>query len=322
MAYDIIADTHGHASKLKALLIELGYRPNKWGTFVHPDPQRKALFVGDFTDRGPEQLETINTVRRMMDAGGALAVMGNHELNAISYHTPDWNRPGQYLRPRHGEKGAHNRLQHLAFLNEVEHLPHLHAEIIGWFKTLPLWLDLPEVRVVHACWDPKTQEALAPILKSDHSIKPECFTAVCTHGTPEFERVEMITKGPEIQLPAEFEFRDSEGIARSTSRIRWWDETATTYRDLAIMPDGDERHLPLITVPRDQHPAYDHAKPLFFGHYWFTGNPEPLNRSVACVDYSVAKKDGPMVAYRWDGEPELIRDNFLSVGGQALILRP
>jgi hypothetical protein len=45
-----------------------------------------------------------------------------------------------------------NRKQHAAFLGEVDDKPALHAEIIDWFLTLPLWLDLPELRVVHACW--------------------------------------------------------------------------------------------------------------------------------------------------------------------------
>jgi hypothetical protein len=34
-------------------------------------------------------VQTVNTVRRMVEAGTALAVMGNHELNAIAWHTSD-----------------------------------------------------------------------------------------------------------------------------------------------------------------------------------------------------------------------------------------
>ena len=45
--------------------------------------------------------------------------------------------------------------------------------------------------------------------------------------------------------------------------------------------------------------------PVIFGHYWFTGNPAVISPSFACVDYSAAK-DGPLVAYRWDGEKETI----------------
>ena len=33
----------------------------------------------------------------MVESGNALAVMGNHELNAIAFHTPDGG--GSHLRP-------------------------------------------------------------------------------------------------------------------------------------------------------------------------------------------------------------------------------
>jgi hypothetical protein len=46
--------------------------------------------------------------------------------------------------------------------------------------------------------------------------------------------------------------------------------------------------------------------PVFVGHYWLPpGRPEPLASNVACVDYSVAKDGGKLVAYRWDGEDVL-----------------
>ena len=101
MNYDIIGDIHGHASALRTLLAKLGYQENQ-NTYRHPD--RTAIFVGDFIDRGPQQVETVNLVRRMVDAGSALAVMGNHEFNAIAWHTPDPNNPGDYLRPHHSAK--------------------------------------------------------------------------------------------------------------------------------------------------------------------------------------------------------------------------
>ena len=78
-----------------------------------------------------EQVRSVNIARRMVDAGAALAVMGNRELNAIACHTPDPNDPGEYLRPRNSPKwGGKNRQQHAAFLAEVEHDPALHAELI------------------------------------------------------------------------------------------------------------------------------------------------------------------------------------------------
>ena len=57
-------------------------------------------------------------------------------------------------------------------------------------------------------------------------------------------------------------------------------------------------------------PFYNtNAKPCFLGHYWLKGGPEPLACNVACLDSSVAK-EGKLVAYRWQGESMLIKENF------------
>ena len=79
--YDIIGDIHGHASTLIQLLKDLGYEKDEAGVFSHKE--RKVIFLGDFIDRGKEESLVINIVRPMLDNGHALAVMGNHEFNAI-----------------------------------------------------------------------------------------------------------------------------------------------------------------------------------------------------------------------------------------------
>ncbi len=43
----------------------------------------------------------------------------------------------------------------------------------------------------------------------------------------------------------------------------------------------------------------------------------PASGLVACVDYSVAR-GSPLIAYRYDGEPELSAEKFVTVSG----LRP
>lgn len=53
--YDIIGDIHDYATKLKELLISMKYT-HQDGVWQHPC--RQVIFVGDFIDRGPEQVET------------------------------------------------------------------------------------------------------------------------------------------------------------------------------------------------------------------------------------------------------------------------
>jgi hypothetical protein len=72
------------------------------------------------------------------------------------------------------------------------------------------------------------------------------------------------------------------------------------------------RKLPAEPVDAAVSPGYPHsAPPVFIGHYWLNGTPQPAARNVACVDYSVAKKGGKLVAYRWDGETVLSADKFI-----------
>ena len=100
--FDIIGDIHGCADKLTGLLTQLGFRQSG-GVFRHPE--RQALFVGDLIDRGPQQIESLEIVRSMVDGGAARVTMGNHEFNAIAYATPDPRTHGEFLRPRSGPRG-------------------------------------------------------------------------------------------------------------------------------------------------------------------------------------------------------------------------
>ena len=53
--------------------------------------------------------------------------------------------------------------------------------------------------------------------------------------------------------------------------------------------------------------------PVFVGHYWFSGKPGVESSKLACLDWSAAK-DGPLVAYQWDGEAELSSDKLVAAG--------
>ncbi len=320
MTYDVIGDIHGHADALAALLSDLGYR-ERGGAWRHPS--RQALFVGDFIDRGPRQLQTVGIVRAMVDAGSAQAVMGNHELNAIAWFLPDPDQPGEHLRPHHSPKyGPKNYSQHKAFLDAVGGTP-LHAEIIDWFLTLPLWLELPELRLVHACWHQRFMDYLAPHLSADRRLGEDLMVPATREPEDErekdtaepcvFKAVEALLKGIEIPLPAPHTFRDKDGHERSRVRVRWWDEHAVTYRQAAMLSDEARARLPDQAIPEHAQVGHNGEKPTFFGHYWLSGTPRVLSDRSACLDYSIAK-GGKLVAYRWDGEPELDSSKLRWVG--------
>ena len=304
VGYDIVGDIHGHAEKLAALLRKLGYR-HHLGAWRHPD--RSAIFVGDFIDRGPGQLETMRIVREMLDTGAGQAVMGNHEFNAIAWYTPDPEFDGEHLRRRIPK----NRQQHQAFLAETENDLALHTELVGWFLSLPLWLDLQDLRVVHACWHAGYMAEIEPYLKPGRRLDPALVVAASRPGSMEFRTIEALTKGLELALAAGHEFYDKDGHRRDNVRVRWWDRAANTYRNAAIIDPTAREALPDTPIPESALLGYDSDTPVFFGHYWWTGTPKPLSPQVACMDYS-AGKGGPLVAYRWEGESVLDARGFVS----------
>lgn len=302
--YDLIGDIHGHADELVQLLEALGYRKAQ-GAYGHPE--RKVIFLGDFIDRGPKIRQVLEIVRPMIEEGKALAVMGNHELNALAYHTEDPDSPGQYLRP-HIDKNVKQHHKTVEQLKTQEIRFYL-----DWFRTLPMWLDLDGLRVVHACWDEGAMEQIAEARNG--GITTEFLRSACKKGNPLFALVEIVLKGKEGKLPDGASFEDKDGHVRTEIRTRWYlPPHGHSYRTYALQSDEIACDLRLDEAVIEAAAPYPlDAKPVFVGHYWLSAQrPELLADNVACLDYSVAK-GGFLCAYRWNGEQKLSNENFVWV---------
>jgi hypothetical protein len=306
--YDVIGDVHGHADALTGLLHSMGYR-ERGGAWRHPG--RQAVFVGDLIDRGPQQLETIAIVRRMVDRGTAHVVLGNHEFNAIAYATPT---DGGHLRSR----SRKHRKQHAAFIAAVGEDSSLHRELVDWFMTIPLWLELDGLRVVHACWSEPDLEYLRTRSSDTNTLDPDLVADASTDDHPAFDAIETVLKGPEVRIPDGITFHDKGSHTRTNVRLTWWNESATDWRDL--LPPGtrilDADGTPIEALPDRPIPDqllrhYTGDVPVIFGHYWFEGPLVLTNPLALCVDYS-AGAGGPLAAYRFDGEATLRADKLVS----------
>ena len=97
--FDIIGDIHGCFDELVELLKALGYaistQPDG-NTVVEPPHGRKAVFVGDFVDRGPKVAEVLRLVMQMQKADAALCVPGNHDVKLVRALR------GRNVNPTHG----------------------------------------------------------------------------------------------------------------------------------------------------------------------------------------------------------------------------
>ena len=309
IGYDIIGDVHGYADKLEGLLLKMDYELID-GTWQHPE--RKVIFVGDLIDRGPRQIDSVMIAKRMVEGGHAHIVMGNHEFNAIAYATPHPKKRHDFLRTHRGKTGGKNRKQHKKFLRAVGKNSDRHKELIAWFKTIPLWLDLGGLRIIHACWDLEAIDRLEQKLGPNNTVTDKLMVTMSTKGHQDYHDLEILIKGPEIKMPLGLAYEDKDGVERRKARYAWWKSDPKTFeeavvisRDFKFKKNRSRSELSSCLPDKDDRRPYTDTVPLFFGHYWCSDNGLTINEDHAmCVDYS-AGKGGPLKAYRWNGESKL-----------------
>jgi hypothetical protein len=264
--------------------------------------------VGDFINRGPEIRKTIRTIKAMVENGNAYAVLGNHELNAIIYHLKDKqgrsiiSKPSKYF------------LSLFKTINEYSAGSNELNEQLRWMRTLPLYLDLGEIRVVHACW---CEDAIkvADSLYEDGRIRKRVFRKVYKKsGSEEAKSVWRLTKGVNLKLPPDIRVMNNKGVSPRSFRIRWWDNLdGKTFKEASF---ESKFAMPSYTIPPEivpeTFPYPDDAPIVFFGHYCRGGGPHIIKHNVCCVDSCVAGTKS-LLAYRWSGEKELDMNNLVKL---------
>lgn len=285
---------------------------------IHADPERLELmlglvedgsriaFLGDFIDHSEgagsaDDEAVLKRVRQLMDDKDAVAVMGNHELNAILFHR---EIDGMPLR----ERSKKNRKQHNSFIDSFGTASQEAKYWTDFFLTLPLWLQLDGVRLVHACWSDKAISVIAE-RRPDGRLQEEDLPEVAAKKSVFANAVEMLLSGPECRLPEPFRFRDIKGEFRRDVRIAWWRPEARTWREAGLSV-GDINELPDEAIPESCNVEFypNSAPPVFFGHYKIKDTPKLEGYNVACIDYP----DSPCT-YTWMGEGRLIGKNLIEL---------
>jgi hypothetical protein len=249
----------------------------------------------------------------MVKHGAALAVMGNHEYNALAYHTEHPQKPNTWLRPR----SAKNTKQHEAFIKEyLENGDSSDLdEVLEFFYSLPLWLELDGLRVVHAAWHPSSMLTLSEKLGDKNTLTAACLVESSEKGTPAYDAVEIVLKGMELTLPNGLSHTDKDDIERKEVRCWFFKESSENLADMIVHPNLFSEEIQMSKINADLLTGYgEHERPVFVGHYWMSkvslAHPSTLTDNVACVDYS-AGNGGDLVAYRWSGESKLNDANFI-----------
>ena len=141
--FDIIGDVHGCIDELMSLLALLGYQVGHTTgadgepvPFAVPPFGRKALFVGDLCDRGPDTPAVFRLVMDMAQRGHALTVLGNHDFKLLRHLR------GNDVRATHGLAGTLEQLG--------RHPPELAARLLAFLAEVPTHLVLDGGRLVVA----------------------------------------------------------------------------------------------------------------------------------------------------------------------------
>jgi hypothetical protein len=300
--YDIIGDVHGHADQLKSLLKNMGYTLS--GNFYsHPD--RKAVFVGDFINRGPKIRETIILIRKMVENGSAYAILGNHEMYAVLYYLRDTE--GKYYKKRIPKY----QLQINQTLDEFVPYKEEFKSHLKWLRTLPMFLDFGDIRVVHACWKDKNINLIKEVL-TEPKLSKTILREIALNGSRFSESFWETCKGIDFQMPKDLLIFDDEGRPHRSFRMKWWDSPeGMTFKDISL---ESRFELPAYTIPKElvaaREPYPKNAPIVFFGHYCLKQCCGILTENICCVD-SCVTRSGKLLAYRWEGEKKLNKSNFI-----------
>ncbi|TKG91962.1 metallophosphoesterase [Puteibacter caeruleilacunae] len=302
--YDIIGDIHGHASLLIQLLEKLGYRENGEGFYAHPE--RKVIFVGDYINRGTEIRKTLQIIRSMVENNKALAVIGNHEYNAIIYYLKDKNH--KYIKKRSAKVKLAMRKTEEQFRGH----PDEWKETLKFFRHTPMWLELDGLRIVHAYWNDEHINHLKTIFP-DGKLKKKILRSALNDPRT-ILAIEETLKGLDFKMPFDLVVRDSRGLSHRSFRMRWWESSeGKTFNEAAF---GNKFVLPNYTIPKEltnNLDVYKETDPVvIFGHYCLGQGAQVVRPNLCCVD-SCITNSGVLTAYRWSGENILSEDNFVSV---------
>jgi hypothetical protein len=299
--YDIIGDVHGHATLLKKLLKVLGYK-KAGNSYSHNS--KKAVFIGDFINRGPEVRETLSIIRDMVEAGNAHAILGNHELNAIIF----------YLKDKYGNPVMQKNITGF-FKTQKDFSSHSdewksHRK---WMRTLPLFLELDPIRIVHAYWKDENIDFFRNNLVADVKLRKKFLAKIYKEpDSPEGKAIWQTTKGLYFDLPKDLSIRNNKKASIRSYRMNWWESPeGKTFNQISF---ESKFTLPGYTVPVEILPIinpYPEEAPLvFFGHYCHGDGPYILKPNVCCVDSCVTSTK-ILSAYSWMGEDVLVPENIV-----------
>ncbi|MFT4975046.1 MAG: hypothetical protein ACI8S6_000933 [Myxococcota bacterium] len=341
---DVIGDIHGEPGALRRLLRRLGADPDRCTV------ERPLIFVGDLIDRGPDSPGVVALVQRLVEAGVAHCIAGNHELNllrGLSKEGNGWARGDETDHYQLKQPGG--RIEEIPF-RAVMASPAEVESILAFFRTLPLALERPDLRVVHACWK---AEAIAALPGQGELAE---LTARFTRDIDAQLQQQDLIAGDKAERAA---FADLRRLDVRPDRMLPAHQAVVAGRQsgnpVKVLTSGLEVPVPLEDIfftggrwrfvrRDDWWNQYDDGPAVVVGHYWrrrddaqVDGKPDAWQTArsedwagprgnVMCIDYSVGRRflerhlsganggfDGALAALRWPERVLVFDDRDLPV---------
>ncbi|MAH25581.1 MAG: hypothetical protein CMI19_01290 [Opitutae bacterium] len=274
---DIIGDVHGHYQQLIRLTEKMGYSVGR--KKLHHPENRKLGFVGDFINRGPQSVEVLTLVKSLCESGDAIAVLGNHEFRLIQNSVEGKKVPAEF------------------------------EPFVPWLRSLPLFIELNTLRIVHAVWHFSSIELL-----DGKSVEEDAFIQeTIVKKSPYKKAVSRILSGIKINIPEDLKLMDRFGIKRSKARLKWWmDLREKPYADCFLSPMKPDifNRGPAIDELSDLELYNEKDKPVFTGHYCLPPNIPKVSGNVVCLDGCVTC-DKTLWGYRHQGKDKISASNLI-----------
>lgn len=254
---DLVGDIHGEVDALDALVARLGY--DRKGR--HPKG-RRLVFCGDLVDRGHDSPATVARVAAIVDAGRGQAVLGNHELNLVLGERKEGN--GWCFEEDHDRAEGH-------FLGVERVSNEQRGPLLDWMARLPLVLERPDLRVVHACWEATAVDCLRGERRSleelyrEHSARLEVqLTAALAGRNAELAEWGDRLKDPSAAPPLLVALAEVDSVRQSLHPLKVITSGVERPTSKPFFASGKWRMTERVAWWN----AYTDEAAVVMGHYW------------------------------------------------------
>jgi hypothetical protein len=299
---DVIGDVHGELGALRSLLHALGYDADG----RHP-AGRRPVFIGDLCDRGPDSPGVIALVARLVSEGRAQCLLGNHELNLLRAAPKSGN--GWFFADDHDRaKGK--------YPDTTPAHPDQRARFQAFLATLPVVLERPDLRLVHAAWQPAAIATLRAVPEGEpllafydrHARQSDAAwraDPMCPRAIDEWRTWGRFLEDADARVPLLEAMGRSDQHFQMSNPLRVATSGVERLAEVPFFASGKWRMVNRVAWWQE----YTDDVPVMFGHYWRWVSPAtrrrfsrgednvfgetPVNawlgprRNAFCLDFSV-----------------------------------